>query len=65
MLRREVADASSGLARPVTASFGVALYRQGESWEALVDRADLALYRAKEGGRNRVALETGSEEVRP
>jgi diguanylate cyclase (GGDEF)-like protein len=42
-----------------TASLGVALYRPGEAMSETMARADKALYRAKEGGRNRVAcLET-------
>ncbi|MBU2590401.1 MAG: diguanylate cyclase [Nitrospinae bacterium] len=39
-----------------TCSFGVAEYRAGETEEALFKRVDEALYRAKEGGRNRVEL---------
>lgn len=35
-----------------TASFGVATYKQGESPEAFIDRADKALYEAKQKGRN-------------
>jgi diguanylate cyclase (GGDEF)-like protein len=40
----------------VTASFGVAVYdaTAEDSWEALFRRADAALYRAKESGRDRV-----------
>lgn len=38
----------------VTASFGAAELRPGETPEQLAARADEALYRAKEGGRNRV-----------
>ncbi|MCA1366235.1 PleD family two-component system response regulator [Bradyrhizobium sp. BRP14] len=39
----------------VTASLGIASLRpEGDSTEALLKRADLALYQAKNGGRNRV-----------
>ncbi len=40
----------------VTASFGVATTRGGESSESLFGRADQALYVAKEEGRNRVCV---------
>ncbi len=40
----------------ITASFGVACLAAGEDEQGLIARADEALYRAKEGGRNRVAL---------
>lgn len=45
--------AFSGVGR-LTCSFGVAGYREGEGRDALVKRADEALYRAKGEGRNRV-----------
>lgn len=38
----------------LTASLGVATARDGESYERLFARADAALYRAKDAGRNRV-----------
>jgi diguanylate cyclase (GGDEF)-like protein len=38
----------------VTASFGVTSYQMGDTPETLVRRADLGLYKAKGGGRNRV-----------
>ncbi len=38
----------------MTASFGAAELRNGESAEALMDRADKNLYASKKGGRNRV-----------
>ena len=40
----------------ITASFGVAMLEPGENAEALVSAADAALYRAKQDGRDRVAL---------
>ncbi len=36
----------------VTMSFGVAEYRKGESIASLIERADAALYKAKDAGRN-------------
>src|SRR6185437_3371620 len=41
----------------LTASFGVAEHRHGESIMVLLDRADEALLRAKHSGRNRVCAE--------
>ncbi|MEX3895685.1 EAL domain-containing protein [Paraburkholderia sp. BR10954] len=41
----------------LTASFGVAEHRRGESFMVLLDRADEALLRAKQTGRNRVCAE--------
>lgn len=40
----------------MTASFGLALSRPGEPLDSLLCRADKALYEAKEGGRNRLAM---------
>lgn len=43
----------------VTCSFGVAAWREGDVSDSLVKRVDDALYRAKQGGRNRVCVQTG------
>lgn len=43
----------------VTASFGVAAYRNGDTLASLLGRADSALYRAKANGRNRVEVDHG------
>jgi diguanylate cyclase (GGDEF)-like protein len=40
----------------VTCSFGVAEYNRGEHVTDLLMRADMALYKAKKGGRNRVVI---------
>ncbi|WP_319379780.1 GGDEF domain-containing protein [Thiomicrorhabdus sp.] len=43
--------------KQVTASFGVACYRRGEETEGFIKRADDALYKAKNSGRNRLVTE--------
>ncbi|PIG09733.1 diguanylate cyclase [Comamonas sp. 26] len=40
----------------VTCTLGAAQYRQGETAEALISRADVAMYKGKATGRNRVVL---------
>jgi diguanylate cyclase (GGDEF)-like protein len=58
-LRQRIADepfVANGRNIPVTISIGVAEYRDGESTEQVVSRADAALYQAKNEGRNRVCV---------
>lgn len=43
----------------VTASFGVVVLEHAEGFDALVKRVDVALYRAKSAGRNRVEAVSG------
>lgn len=44
----------------ITASFGIAEHRSGETLAAVLERADAALYRAKREGRNRTILADGA-----
>ena len=52
-------DAGGG-ALKVTASLGAAEYCEGDDEDSLISRADAALYRAKEAGRDRVEVTTCS-----
>jgi diguanylate cyclase (GGDEF)-like protein len=54
-LRAAVATTSC-VAAPLSISIGIADWRRGETLDDLLRRADQALYRAKEQGRNRVEI---------
>jgi diguanylate cyclase (GGDEF)-like protein len=41
---------------PVTVTIGIAMWRNDESFDRTIDRADGALYRGKQSGRNRVVV---------
>ncbi|HMJ13456.1 MAG TPA: diguanylate cyclase [Polyangiaceae bacterium] len=60
-IREAIANVSvrseNGAAIRPTVSIGVTVYRRGDDLQALLHRADAALYRAKEQGRNRVATD--------
>ncbi|OHB33823.1 MAG: hypothetical protein A2X84_10560 [Desulfuromonadaceae bacterium GWC2_58_13] len=53
-LCRAIAENPFSVSTPVTASFGVAGMRPEDTHESLTNRADQALYLAKQNGRNRV-----------
>ncbi len=52
---------ASDLSFSVTASVGIAMYVAGEEIEHLLDRADAAMYQAKNQGRNRVIVAAENE----
>jgi predicted signal transduction protein with EAL and GGDEF domain len=60
---RITVDTDAALALRVTASFGIASYPESKArdGEDLVRRADRALYRAKQTGKNRVELFWGDD----
>ncbi len=61
-LIRQASFHARGLSIPVTCSIGIAWVGPGDDWEALVGRADAALYEAKHSGRDKV-VESGNEQV--
>ncbi|WP_107852558.1 sensor domain-containing diguanylate cyclase [Oceanimonas marisflavi] len=56
-IRQRVENTDFGEMGPVTVSIGVSLWRPGDNGKQLLERADRALYAAKNAGRNRVVLE--------
>jgi len=61
---RELVKRSTGesLGR-VTMSLGIAQFQHGDTAASVVERADACLYEAKRNGRNRVIVESRSEEM--
>ena len=58
------APSAPAIRHECTASIGVAVFRgRDESQNAVIDRADAAMYQAKEEGRNRIRLAPGSAEA--
>jgi polar amino acid transport system substrate-binding protein len=55
-LRQQINETAFSEEITQTASFGIACYISGETKDDLILRADKALYKAKENGRNRIEL---------
>jgi diguanylate cyclase len=59
-IRVHLQDSALDDGQLLTASFGIAEMRADDSYETLFERADRALYQAKQDGRNRVARLSGA-----
>ena len=55
-LRERIETNVGNAAGTITISLGCAVHSSGESWQAWLARADAALFRAKQSGRNLVAM---------
>jgi len=61
-LRREIENTTGTDIIPVTVSFGVTVFCEGDTLQSLISRADEGLMQAKSTGRNRVVcLQAGNE----
>lgn len=56
-LRKSIDDRKFPVISNKTSSFGLSLYQQGDEIKDILARADQALYKAKEKGRNRVEFQ--------
>lgn len=62
-LHRAVQESLGGIAGPVTVSIGGTQLRSGDGWSDWLSRADAAMYRAKNEGRDRVVVESDDSAV--
>ena len=57
-LRKEIESFPFNTAKKLTCSFGISHYHTGDTDTSMIKRADKALYRAKQSGRNTVCVES-------
>ncbi len=54
-LREQIENRYADIPVPITASFGIATWEEGQSLDTLLHRADVKMYEAKKLGRNRIS----------
>ncbi|HNX23235.1 MAG TPA: diguanylate cyclase [Spirochaetota bacterium] len=59
-IRESIEKFNFSVNRTVTASFGIAQYKYGESATDFIRRVDDALYKAKNSGRNKIVVDSNS-----
>jgi diguanylate cyclase (GGDEF)-like protein len=63
-LRQDIERQPWPHALEVTCSFGITVLKAGEDWLQAIERADAAMYQAKQAGRNRVVLAAPADAAR-
>ena len=61
-LKKYIKESEADLPLPFTYSGGLALLGEDENSDSILDRADIALYKAKEKGRNKVITATDNKQ---
>jgi diguanylate cyclase (GGDEF)-like protein/PAS domain S-box-containing protein len=62
-LRANIESSNFPVSQNITCSFGGSKYIKGEDISNAIERADVALYKAKNSGRNRVVINLEAEEL--
>ena len=62
-IRRKIQSASVGSLQEITVSIGVSSFHKGEDFRQWFKRADMALYQAKDLGRNRIIVHPDDQTV--
>lgn len=62
-IRLDIVNYDFGTIGKITASFGIAMIKENDTIESLLNKADIALYQAKTSGRNKVLVSQEEEKI--